>query len=154
MMRIRKSKNNRILLLNCTNNKGRIAMGKIACCAWHIAVKTEGFQHPGCIMFSLTNGRGYSEYAHTDTSKYSKCYVVHGGPGEFDVLLCWDKYHSPYPEILTMEVWCFGIYMGVLPYQKNSYSTVAHVKIDTDGHIWVSGADAGIWPEFATEIME
>ena len=131
-LRIRVGKDGRMLLLGCpaAGLMGRIALGRHTCAKWHIAIKTDGFQHPSCIDFRLTDG---------------------GGPGEFDVLLRWVRNHSPYPKIKDMEVWCFGLYLGSDEYPKASsdYKTVAHVAIAEDGAVTVNGRPAGIWPEFA-----
>jgi len=151
-LRIRVGKDGRMLLLGCpvTHLTGRIALGRFSCTKWHIAVKTDNFQHPGCIDFKLAD-RSCSNYRRTDTSKYSRCYIVSGGPGEFDVLLRWQSGHSPYPKIKDMEVWCFGIYLGSGEYPKarDDYRTVAHVAIADNGLVTVNGRSAGIWPEFA-----
>ena len=153
--RIRMGKDRKLLLLGCpvSGLMGRIALGPRACTNWHIAVKTDNFQHPHCIDFRLSAGRSASEYGKTDTSKYSKCYVVHGGPGDFDVLLRWQSSHSPYPQIKDMEVWCFGVYKGNMEFPKagDDYRMVAHVEIADDGHVSVDGRNAGVWPEFAID---
>lgn len=154
-LKIRIGKDRKLLLLGCpvAGLTGKIALGRYACVKWHIAIKTDNFQHPSCIDFTLTNGRGFSQYKKTDTKKYSRCYVVTGGPGEFDVLLRWQSGHSPYPKIKDMEVWCFGVYMGNLEFPKarDDYRKVAHVVINDDGRVTVDGVNAGIWPEFAIE---
>ena len=153
-LKIRVGKDGKMLLLGCpvTGLLGKIALGRYSCSQWHIAIKTDNFQHPSCIDFKLVD-RSYTNYRKTDTSKYSKCYVVSGGPGEFDVLLRWQSGHSPYPKIKDMEVWCFGIYLGNDEYPKarDDYKTIAHVVIENDGHVTVNGRNAGIWPEFAVE---
>ena len=153
-LRIRVGKDGRMLLLGCpaTGLLGRIALGRHTCAKWHVAVKTDGFQHPSCIDFRLTDGRAFTQFARTDTTRYSRCYVVGGAPGEFDVLLRWVRNHSPYPKIKDMEVWCFGLYLGSDEYPKASsdYKTVAHVAIAEDGAVTVNGRNAGVWPEFAS----
>ena len=154
-MKIRVGKDGKLLLLGCPvpGLAGKVALGRHTCTHWHIAVKTDNFQHPHCIDFTLTEGRGFTEYGKTDTSKYSKCYVVRGMSGEFDVLLRWVSRHSPYPGIKDMEVWCFGVYLGnmELPKAGDDYRKVAHVAIAEDGKVTVNGRSAGIWPEFASE---
>ena len=154
-LKMRIGKDGKLLLLGCpvSGLLGKLALGRFSCSKWHIAIKTDRFQHPKCIEFKLTNGRDYSEYSKTDTSKYSKCYVVSGGAGEFDVQVRWRSAHSPYPKIKDMEVWCFGIYMGneSFPKANHDYKTVAHVIIDKDGKVTVNGRSAGVWPEFAVE---
>ena len=150
-MQLRLSRDGRLLLLDCMAGKGKIAMGKQPCefDNWHIAIKTQDFQHPYCIDFQLTNGRSYSEYGQTDTSKYSKCYVVGGGVGTFNVNLRWVSGHSPYPEIKLMTVWVFGISMGTKSYPKASdpYTRVATVEVKGTGQVLVNGRNAGFWPE-------
>lgn len=157
-LRIRRGKDGKLLLLGCPvpGLRGKIALGRSSCTDWHIAVRTDNFQHPGCIDFRLSGSREFNEYPKTDTKKYSKCYVVGGGPGEFDVLLRWDSGHSPYPEIRSMETWCFGVYMGEADYPKASddYTTVAHVAIAADGFVTVNGRSAGIWPEFSESAQQ
>ena len=151
-LKIRVAKDGKMLLLGCpvSGLLGKIALGRYSCSKWHIAIKTDNFQHPGCIDFKLVT-RNYTQYKKTDTSKYSKCYVVSGGPGEFDVLLRWESGHSPYPKIQNMEVWCFGIYLGNNSYPKarDDYKNIAHVVIDDKGKVTVNGKSAGLWPEFA-----
>lgn len=154
-IKIRKSKKNKLLLLGCPlpGLKGKIALGRYSCIRWHIAIRTDHFQHPGCVEFQLTGGRGFENYAKTDTSKYSKCYIVKGGSGSFDVRIRWHIDHSPYPEIKDMAVWVFGIFLGNLEFPKapDDWKTVAHVEISADGRVTVNGHSAGIWEEFTEE---
>ena len=60
--KIRKDAWGRILLLSCPDPalRGRIAIAAQCCRPWHIAVRTQGFQHPGCIELDL-GGRSYLE---------------------------------------------------------------------------------------------
>ena len=149
---LRKSKDGRLLLLACSAGKGKIALGRRPCefDNWHIAIKTQNFQHPSCIDFALTNGRNFSRYSNTDTGKYSCCYVVGGGPGKFDIKLRWVSGHSPYPEIKDMQVWAFGISFGNRGYSKanSDYTRVASVEVRKTGQVLVNGRNAGYWPEF------
>lgn len=150
-MQLRISRDGKLLLLACIAGKGKIAMGKQPCefGNWHIAIKTQNFQHPWCIDFQLTNGRSCSEYSKTDTSKYSKCYVVGAGVGKFDVNLRWHRDHNPYPEIELMTVWVFGVSMGTRSYPKanDAYTKVAEVEVKQTGQVLVNGRNAGFWPE-------
>ena len=61
-MLMRKSKDGRLLLLACPSPtlKGRLALGRVPCDFknWHIAVRTQNFQHPSCIDLHL-EGRTY-----------------------------------------------------------------------------------------------
>ena len=150
-MRIRIGKDGRLLLLACAAGKGKLALGKTPCAFdnWHIAIKTDDFQHPSCIDFTLSQNRQHSLYSNTDTSKYSQCYVVGPGTGKFVVQLRWESGHSPYPEIENMEVWVFGVYLGNKSYPKayDDYTNVATVEVRDTGQVLVNGKNAGFWPE-------
>ena len=143
----------KLLLLNCecTRMKGAIALGSEPCDIprWHIAVRTDNFQHPHCIDLTLTNGRLFSE-GQCDTAKSSKCFEVTGKSGSFHLKLRWWALHSPYPEIQNMEVWCFGVYLGKRSYPKanDDYLDIAAVEINGKGAVTVNGKYAGIWLEF------
>lgn len=150
-MLVRVARDGKLLLLKCLAGKGKIALGKAPCefDNWHIAIKTQDFQHPGCIDFTLTNSRGYASYGQTDTGKYSKCYVVKPGIGSFDVMLRWADGHFPYPDIELMTVWVFGVFMGTQSYPKadNGYTKVAEVEVKNTGQVLVNGRNSGYWPE-------
>ena len=148
---MRKDKTGRILLLGCpaAGCKGRIALVKVPCVRWHIAIKTQDFQHPGCIDFRLVT-RQYTNYPRTNTRKYSKCYIVSPGPsGKFYVDVRWTSGHSPYPEIIKMELWIFGIHFGPMDFPKapDEYRRVAPVIVLNTGQVLVDGQNAGFWPE-------
>ncbi len=150
-MVIRKSRNGKILLLGCpaTGLRGRIALGRTNCFFWHIAVRTQDFQHPGCIELML-DGRTYTEDTRIDTTKYSKCYIIKPGmPGTFTINLRWTSGHSPYPEIITMETWILGEYYQARDYPKapDDYIQLAQVEVKANGLVLVNGRSAGFWPE-------
>lgn len=152
-MYVRRDRVGKILLLKCerTGMKGAIALGRQECDfeRWHIAIKTDNFQHPSCIDFTLTNGRSY-ERGNADSNKYSVTYTVGGKDGTFHVYLRWTDGHSPYPQIKNMEVWCFGVYLGNRSYPKanDAYADIATVVISKNGAVTVNSRNAGIWPEF------
>ncbi len=139
-----------LMLLACRSGKGKLALGKQKCDfeRFHIAIKTDNFQHPDCIDLLLQT-RYFVNYTNTDTSKYSRCYKVSRGVGSFDVLLRWQSGHDPYPQIKNLEVWCFGIYMGNRAYPKanDSYVKVASVTVKSTGQVVVNGRNAGFWTE-------
>ncbi len=147
-----KKQNGQIQLIACNADNTRGAIALITPWYWyrmHVAVKTDGLQHPGCIDFRLTNNRSYSA-ADFDDSKLSRAYHIMGGAGIFQVQLRWATGHSPYPEIQNMEVWCFGVYLGNRSYPKapGQYINVANVFITYDGVVMVNGVNTGVWPEF------
>ncbi len=152
-MLMRKSKDGRLLLLACPSPtlKGRLALGRVPCDFknWHIAVRTQNFQHPSCIDLHL-EGRTYREYTATDTTRFSKCYIIFpDGPGTFTVGLRWTRGHSPYPRIITMEAWILGCYFGTRDYPKapSDYLQLATVEVQSTGQCFVNGKNAGFWPE-------
>lgn len=154
-LKIRAWKDKKILLLGCSDLevKGKIALGRYPCHRWHIAITTQGFQHPGCIEIKLSNDRRWQETRNPDSKMFSKVYKVLGGPGEFDLLVRWVRGHSPYPEIKDMEVWAFNIYLGEMDFPKapDDFKSIAHIVIADDGRVTVNERDAGIWAEFAIE---
>ena len=89
-LRIRVGKDGRMLLLGCpaAGLMGRIALGRHTCAKGHIAVKTDGFQHPGCIDFKLTDGRAFTQFARTDTSLSSSCSVAQFDTKQMRCLRC------------------------------------------------------------------
>jgi len=154
-MFIRQDKVGHLLRLQCALGgvKGKIALGWVRCeDPWHIAIKTDNFQHPGCIDFTLTEGREF-ERGNADPTKYSATYTVKGSSGTFHVLLRWASGHSPYPEIETMEAWVFGVYLGSQAYPKalDGYRDIATVVVDAEGRVTVNGQNAGIWLELVEE---
>lgn len=153
--KIRKDAWGRILLLGCSDPalRGRIAIAAQCCRPWHIAVRTQGFQHPGCIELDL-GGRSYTVYPRTDTSVYSKCYIVAPAPpGTFPVRLRWQSGHSPYPEIIQMEAWVLGIHFPMRDFPKapDEYVTLAKVTVVADGRAVVGNRPAGRHPDLVEQ---
>ena len=152
---VRRDKVGNILLLKCecTQMKGAIALGKCPCDPdlWHIAIKTDNFQHPGCIDFRLSE-RDF-ERGNADPAKYSATYSVSRGAGTFHAYLRWQSGHSPYPEIRSMEVWCYGVYLGERDYPKanDDYIDIATVTVDEKGYVTVNGRNAGLWADMILE---
>ncbi len=151
---VRRDKTVKILLLKCecSGMKCAIALGKVECeRPWHIAIKTDNFQHPGCIDFKLSD-RG-CERGNADPEKYSATYTVERGAGTFHAYLRWQSGHSPYPEIRSMEVWCYGVYLGERDYPKanDDYIDVAAVTVDEKGYVTVNGRNAGLWADMILE---
>lgn len=139
-----------LLKCSCTGMKGALALGRMTCSTdiWHIAIKTDNFQHPGCIDFRLSEGHTF-ERGNADPKKYSATYTVRGGPGTFHLYLRWLSGHSPYPEIRMMEAWAFGVYLGEKDYPKagDDYLDIAEVNVDRNGFVTVNGLHAGHWPD-------
>lgn len=151
---VRRDRVGRILLLKCalSGKKGAVALGRIPCeLPWHIAIKTDNFQHPGCIDFKLSE-RTF-ERGNADPAKYSATYTVSPGIGTFHAYLRWDSGHSPYPEIRSMEVWCYGVYLGARDYPKAGvdYIDVAEITVDMNGFVTVNGLNAGRWSDMVLE---
>ena len=117
--------------------KGKLLTAQNTC--FHIAVKTDSFQHPGCIDLNPGTRRFISR--NDPAGRFSKLYFVDMSPGGFDVKLRWDEDHSPYPEIENMEIWVFGKYFPSRSYPRadDDYTTVCNVKIEKNGEIKIDG---------------
>ena len=154
-LHVRRDRVGRILLLKCalSGMKGAVALGRIPCeLPWHIAIRTDNFQHPGCIDFKLSEDRTF-ERGNADPKKYSATYTVSRGAGTFHAYLRWQSGHSPYPEIRSMEVWCYGVYLGARDYPKanDGYIDVAEITVDENGYVTVNGLNAGRWSDMILE---
>lgn len=139
----------RMHLLAADGVRGRLALVTGRCLRIHIAIRTDGFQHPSCIESKLTGGRQMVDN-NVSTRLYSKTYTVPGGPGEFDILVRWVRGHSPYPQISDMDVWAYNVHLGrhFFPKAPDDFLAVGHVTITQEARVFVNGADAGVWPEY------
>ena len=154
---IRLSPDGRALMLACPieGARGRVALGRMSCLG-HIAIATDGYQHPNCIEINIIgNVAALAEVSNPlVVGRYSKVYEVSAAtPTTFSLGVRWRRNHSPYPTIRDMRVWAFGAYLGnfAMPKAPASHAIVADVRIEADGTVYVNGRRRGVWPEFISQ---